>query len=275
MGIEEQIDRLIDLGEDIKSRLDLLVEMASDHFAGADKMVADEPAKEPVDHLAVPRISPGEWVYIHEAYRDVTPADVGKLVIVRNDAKTPWIELRLAEVTGADFPYRCTKDGLDPTMWQAFRYARIWNERPANKAQPAWEPKVGDWVRVTRPERPEISDDTPWLAEMDRFDGKVMQVARFWEAYQPLAVILAGTNYAFKVDWLAPAEPPASEKPPEPEYREPVLPADLGKWAEFSHDGINWMRYKLRGCHKESEASLTIWSEKNIGFRHCRIKKDA
>ena len=109
MGIEEQIDRLIDLGEDIKSRLDRLVEMASDHFAGADKMVADEPAKEPA----------------------------------------------------------------------------------------------------------------------------------------------------------------------EPEYREPVLPADLGKWAEFSHDGINWMRYKLRGCHKESESSPTIWSEKNIGFRHCRIKKDA
>ena len=47
MGIEEQIDRLIDLGEDIKSRLDLLVEMASDHFAGANKMVVDEPAKEP------------------------------------------------------------------------------------------------------------------------------------------------------------------------------------------------------------------------------------
>lgn len=236
------------------------------------RLVSDEPAKEPVDHLAVPRMSPGEWVYIHEAYRDVTPADVGKLVIVRNDAKTPWIELRLAEVTGADFPYRCTKDGLDPTMWQAFRYARIWNERPANKAQPAWEPKVVDWVRVTRPERPEISDDTPWLAEMDRFDGKVMQVARFWEAYQPLAVILAGTNYAFKVDWLAPAEPPASDKPPEPEYREPVLPADACKECQFSDDGIEWRSGWLNGWVHRSHQ--WIWHSGGH-WRHCRIKKDA
>ena len=39
MGIEQQIDRLIDLGEDIKTRLDRLVGLASDHFVGAGKMV--------------------------------------------------------------------------------------------------------------------------------------------------------------------------------------------------------------------------------------------
>jgi hypothetical protein len=105
---------------------------AKDHFAGANKMVGDEPAKEAVDHLAVPRISPGEWLDIRDAYRDATPADVGKLVYVRNGELEPWIELRLAEVTGADFPYRCTKDGLDPSRWQAFRYACIRDEKPAS-----------------------------------------------------------------------------------------------------------------------------------------------
>ena len=109
---------------------------------------------------------------------------------------------------------------------------------------------------------------------MHKFDGQVGQIEREREGHLQIRGFVASKecSYIFHRDWLSPAEPP---KPPQPEYREPVLPADLGKWAEFSQDGINWMRYKLRGCHKESEASLTIWSEKNIGFRHCRIKKDA
>ena len=71
MGIEEQIDRLIDLGEDIKSRLDRLVEMASDHFVGAGKMVAEEPAKEPEPAASEKPPEP--------EYREpVLPADAGE-----------------------------------------------------------------------------------------------------------------------------------------------------------------------------------------------------
>jgi hypothetical protein len=128
--------------------------------------------------------------------------------------------------------------------------------------KPAWEPQVGDWVLVTKPKRQDINDDPLWLAEMDKYDGKVMQVEQFSESYQSAAVILAG--YAFKVDWLAPAEPP---KPPEPEYREPVPTADAGKECEFSNDGEAWWRGGLLG---------SFWiSDCGVYSRFARIKKDA
>jgi hypothetical protein len=248
------------------------------------RLVADEPAKEPVDHSAgpraVPRISPGEWLDIRDAYRDATPADVGKLVYVRNGEIEPWIELRLAEVTGAALPFKCTRDGLDPNKWQAFRYAVIRNEGPA------WEPKVGDWVLVTRPKTPEVSDDTLWLSEMDQFDGAVMQVEQFIESYQSAAVVLAG--YAFRLEWLAPATtsqplkiPPSlatvsgsgvrESRPAEPQYRIPSLPADAGKECEFSDDGKTWVILNLDGW-----LPALKWVSKGEGcWDHARIKKDA
>lgn len=336
MGIEEQIDRLIDLGEDIKSRLDLLVELASDHFADADKMVADEPAKEPerehpagpkpdpgegyrilskepledltpgdefedvngewirssnaetdkkqgatcwyrrkievakepVDHLAVARISPGEWLDIRDAYRDATPADVGRLVYVRNGELEPWIELRLAEVTGADFPYRCTKDGLDPTMWQAFRYAVIRNERPASKAEPSWEPKVGDWVRVTRPKDWEVCRFPYWSPKLHRYNRQVGQIEfDCGDCFKIRGFVESdGFQYQFHRDWLTPAEPLKDE------YRQPVLPADAGEQCEFSRDGKEWCKFLLAGWQVDNNPWIC---ERYHCWPYARIKKDA
>ncbi|MFN9112706.1 MAG: hypothetical protein ACK5XN_21790 [Bacteroidota bacterium] len=67
-------------------------------------------------------------------------------------------------------------------------------------------------------------------------------------------------------------------EPAEPEYRKPVLPADLGKCAEFSQDCIVWHRWKLCGCYRGAHDRAISWTAENaasIGFRHCRIKKDA
>lgn len=71
------------------------------------------------------------------------------------------------------------------------------------------------------------------------------------------------------------ADEPAKEEPDEPQYREPVLPADLGKLAEFSQDGNTWSRWKLCGCYRDADDQPISWQSANIGFRHCRIKKDA
>ncbi|MFN9111011.1 MAG: hypothetical protein ACK5XN_13185 [Bacteroidota bacterium] len=115
-----------------------------------------------------------------------------------------------------------------------FGEAMLANRPPAEPAKepepdhPAWEPKVGDWVRVTRPKTPEVSDDTLWLADMDRFDGAVMQVEQFGESYQSAVVILAG--YAFKVDWLAPAEAPEPEHPAGPRAVPRMSP---GEWLDI------------------------------------------
>jgi hypothetical protein len=165
--------------------------------------------------------------------------------------------------------------GKAASFFWGLYFARPVAEEPAKEAEPAWKPKIGDWVLVTRPKKQEINDDPFWLTEMDRFNGAVMKVAQLGESYKSAAVILAGTNYAFKVDWLAPAEPP---KPPEPEYRKPVLPGDAGKWAEFSQDGSVWYRWKLCGCYRGADDREISWIAENaasIGFRHCRIKKEA
>lgn len=260
--------------------------VASDHFAGADKMVVEEPAKEPEppslatvagqDGRESREISPGEWLVIRDAYRDATPADVGKLVYVRNGELEPWIELRLAEVTGADFPYRCTKDGLDPSMWQAFRYACIRNEKPAKEPEPAWEPKVGDWVKVTRPSDWEEWDHPYWAPQMHQFDGKVGKIESEREGrFHVCGFAWYGLRFVFHRDWLTPADPPATEKPPEPEYREPVLPGDAGKVCEFSIDGNAWTEAKLRGYagHLWQSVCSEVVGAKH--WVHARIKKDA
>lgn len=257
MGIEEQIDKLIDLGEDIKSRLDLLSELASDHFAGANKMVADEPAKEP-EHPAGPKPDPGE------GYRILSKNPLEELA-EGDEFLHPGLGRWAQSVKSM-----CGGKKQDVDCWYRRKIGF-----PAKEAEPAWEPKVGDWVRVTRPENWQECRNPDWSTVMHQYDDNVMQVSCYEKRWGAWVANFYGVDWFFHRDWLSPAEPPAKENPPEPEYREPVLPGDLGKWAEFSQDGINWIRYKLCGCYKEPESSLTIWSEKNIGFRHCRIKKES
>ncbi len=64
-------------------------------------------------------------------------------------------------------------------------------------------------------------------------------------------------------------------EPAEPEYREPVLPADAGKLCEFSNDEKIWLTGRLRGYANDlwqsflsSEVGAKVWV-------HARIKKDA
>ena len=69
---------------------------------------------------------------------------------------------------------------------------------------------------------------------------------------------------------VAVAKEPAKE--PEPEYREPVLPADAGQYCQFSDDGIEWRSGWLNGWVQRSHQ----WISHSGGhWRHCRIKKDA
>jgi len=63
-------------------------------------------------------------------------------------------------------------------------------------------------------------------------------------------------------------------KPPEPEYREPVLPGDSGKVCEFSDDNENWHRRKLAYWIK-SEYGFVWWSESGDLYKYARIRKDA
>lgn len=278
--IVDRLDRLIEIGERVEGEVRLPPEDESQTFANAK-----EPAKEPEpEHPPDPGegyrilsknppedLSPGDeyfgmWDGLWRESRDASEG-------IREQRETRWYRRKIEPAKSLA---ELIREPVEPIL-----------------------PKVGDWVRVTKPQKQDRGDDPIWLTTMDQYDGKVFQVKELIRLYQWPSVMCDGINCAFKIDWLSPAEPPEPEyrEPVLPDdasemlqdaenaikearaksaqYRQPVLPADLGKWAEFSQDGINWTRCKLRGCYKESEASLTIWSEKNIGFRHCRIKKDA
>lgn len=60
-------------------------------------------------------------------------------------------------------------------------------------------------------------------------------------------------------------------EPPEPEYREPVLPADGGMECEFSEEGDFWSSGRLGGVR----IGRGWFSTGGVCWRHCRIKKDA
>ena len=74
-----------------------------------------------------------------------------------------------------------------------------------------------------------------------------------------------------------PAKEPVPAKPPKPEYREPVLPADVGKMCEFSNDGEFWDGFKLGGFvnHTDLKWRALIATRLVYGYEYCRIKNDA
>ena len=110
---------------------------------------------------------------------------------------------------------------------------------------------------------------------MHKFEGQVGQIEREREWHFKIRGFVASKEctYIFHRDWLSPAEPPATEKPPEPEYREPVLPADVGKECEFSDDSISWEEDDLIGWR--ANLNTFNWESARDSYRYARIKKDA
>jgi hypothetical protein len=237
-----------------------------DDFCVFARPVVDEPAKEP-EHPADPKPAPGE------GYRLVNDGDIGKIVEVQNSTADPWRECTLLAIDW-DRPYGflCGHVGFyRPMQW---RFARIKIETP----KPAWEPKVGDWVRVTRPSDWEEWDHPYWAPQMHQFDGKVGKIESEREGrFHICGFAWHGLRFVFHRDWLSPAEPPAKEpepaKPAEPEYRQPVLPGDCGKPCEFSDDSISWEEDELIGWR----ANLNTFNLESArdSYRYARIKKES
>jgi hypothetical protein len=150
-------------------------------------------------------------------------------------------------------------------------FARPVADEPAKKPEPAWEPKVGDWVKVTRPEDWIEWDFPKCEGWMHHFDGKVGRIQEAWG--NNFQIVGFANENSFRCElhpsWLSPAEPP------EPEYREPVLPADAGKECEFSDDGNAWTEGKLRGYTGFCWQNYFVESVGEKWWAHARIKKDA
>ena len=221
------------------------------YFARA---VAEEPSKEAEkEHPAGPMPDPGEGYRIlkKDPPEDLQPGD-------------DWWEHDEQRWRGL-FP-------VDTTA----QYSRTWYRRkiePAKEAQPA------------KPKRWRILDDKETIQAGEWYNAKVNKPRRWpphggWQELGGNDICIGSPAGKFpNLLWCREvtddAEPP---KPPEPEYREPVLPGDLGKWAELSQDGSVWHRWRLCGCYRragDKEISWNAVNAGNISFRHARIKKDA
>jgi hypothetical protein len=213
------------------------------------RLVADEPAKEPEPEHPP---DPGE------GYRILS--------------KNPPEEL----MPGDELQYiNGTWVASDNARTHRRQGVSLWYRRKIETAEPAWEPKVGDWVLVTRPEDWIEWRHPRWEGSMHKsdgthkFNGQVGQIEREREGHFQIRGFVASKecSYIFYRDWLSPA------KPPEPEYREPVLPADAGKVCEFSDDGETWQTATLMGFSSDGERAP--WESENCLWDHARIKKES
>lgn len=210
------------------------------------RLVVDEPAKEPEpEHPAGPKPEPGEGYRIlsKDPPEDLSPGD----------------------------EYFGRWDGLwSESMRAGWGYKRqdpdCWYRRKIETAKPAWEPKVGDWVKVTRPQNWKEWKDPLWREEMHIYDGRVFELVKWSQFSTGRRASLQGIDWFFHRDWLSPAEPP------EPEYREPVLPADAGEQCEFSRDGKEWCKFLLAGWQVDNNPWIC---ERYHCWPYARIKKDA
>jgi hypothetical protein len=136
-------------------------------------------------------------------------------------------------------------------------YPRVEDE-PAKKPEPEHPPDPGEGYRILKKNPPEdlqpgdeyepVASNGDWV-ESENAHTNRKQGPRIW--------------YRRKIEVA---------KPPEPEYREPVLPGDCGKQCEFSDDGSRWFTLDLAGFNN---CFNLPWLSRTETWRYARIKKDA
>ncbi len=110
---------------------------------------------------------------------------------------------------------RCwNKNGIEDLKKAKWYLDRLIDSFEANEPeQPAWTPKIGDWVRINKPKS---VDDflSIWMPGMDQYDGQIVEVKEIdgdsiinddW-AYIGKSII--HDELAFLFDWLERAEQP-------------------------------------------------------------------
>jgi hypothetical protein len=145
---------------------------------------------------------------------------------------------------------------------------------PAKQAEAPWTPKVGDWVKVTKPVDCAPAHEIWWVEEMNIFDGKVMRVTSVCEQ-APMAKLDSQFAWEFDFAWLAPAEDPRGQPATTKQYRDPTKD-DLKNGpiaCEYrEHDGATWKNGFLVGII-DAEYPFHIVSENDDGhWELCRIE---
>jgi hypothetical protein len=272
--ISDKMDRLIEIAERVEGQVRLPSEEESKTFA--DVLMND--ACIPSD--AVADEPPKKW-------RILEPGEVVQEGDLMNSKLNPPSD----PPNGGWLAATSFCFGKEASFYSHVYFARAVADEPAKEAEPAWEPKVGDWVLVRRPEDWKEWKNPLWPEELHIYNGKVFQVRGAFDTPVGHRVTLHGCEWFFHRDWLSPATtsqplkiPPSlatvsgsgvrDSKPAEPQYRIPSLPDDAGKECEFSDDNENWHRRKL-AYWIGTEYSFVWWSDSGDLYKYARIKKDA
>jgi len=174
-------------------------------------------------------------------WKIATTADIGKAVRVSQElSRDPSkLELRSLQAIHEGYPLpfmaaltdrhgHCTLD-LFKYAWVEMEAKPVHEEYPVVNPRPdGWAPAVGDWVKVTRPEKCDSWNED---GLMDYLDGSIVQIYQVGhgglyrvENTNPKALPLFKTWTLLK-HWLSPAEAPAAAVhtiEAEPAHPEPV-----------------------------------------------------
>ena len=146
---------------------------------------------------------------------------------------------------------------------------------PPKQAEAPWTPKVGDWVKVTKPVDCAPANKIWWVEAMDRFDGQVMQVTSV--CAQNSSVNL-DNQFAWEFDfaWLAPATDPRFK--PAPKHRTPTA-EDLKNGpieCEVRDCDIQaWRKAKLKTIYLGAAYEFQVQKHKSLRekrYAQCRIE---
>ena len=144
---------------------------------------------------------------------------------------------------------------------------------PKKQAEAPWTPKVGDWVKVTKPVDCAPAHKIWWVKDMDQFQGRVMQVTSV-SPCSPWAT-LDHKVYDFDFAWLALAEDPRGQPATTKQYRDPTKD-DLKNGpiaCEYrEHDGATWKNGFLNSVADGDYPFLIQDGDDSGWWELCRIE---
>lgn len=188
---------------------------------------------------------------VSENERRVVWANFADLVFVRRPVPASfWPETvqAIAKAVADELRGSWADRMVEPAKRQTLDDSLVGVWVPPKQAEAPWTPKVGDWVKVTKPVDCAPAHKIWWVQDMDQFDGKVMQVTSV-NAHSPCAT-LDKRAYDFDFAWLALAEDPRGQ--PATKHREPTR-ADLAngpiECEVRNHNTELWMAGKLLQIH--------------------------
>ena len=217
------------------------------------RLKTDGPERLPLIVRSVETQSHGDFALcVSECGKRISWADPGALELVnRPDPQADILRLAIAKAVADELRGSWANRLTEPAKRQTLADGLVGVWVPAKQAEAPWTPKVGDWVKVTKP-----VDCTPahkiwWVKHMDEFDGQVMKVTSV-NPQSPWAN-LDGLSWDFDFAWLALAADPRFKLAPlNTEWLQKMAELESGKCLSVGGLAVDLGLYKAPNAkHRE------------------------